>query len=297
MKNLLVLGGFAALTTIALNITAQNQTLPSADAAGKPFLVFDNLGYAGKPDLSTNGLIPSCVIYYHGDWKKAVGAGKLPDEKSFKEAIRSRSAGKPGPVVIDIEFVYLSQTHGTTEAEAKQHFKLFITLAKWAHEAAPGHLVGFYGHGLFPEEPGTEYSAETRQLIAAVDAFFPSMYVHGNQTAAQWRAKLQTLLAQAHELAPGKPVYPYVWPQYHEGGPKALEFVDAGYMKFQLETARDSGASGVVVWGTGKFKWKDAPWLQALMQFVAEKPQCRSDVKWQPAKPEKYGQPAASNLE
>jgi hypothetical protein len=297
VKKLPVFWWFAALAAITSNIAAQDRVPPSAGAAGKPFLVFDNMGYVGKPDLSTNGLIPSCVIYYHGDWKKAVTAGRLPDEKSFKEAIRSRSAGKPGPVVIDIEYVYLSQTHGTTDDEVKQHFKLFITLAKWAHEAAPGHLVGFYGHGLFPEEPGTEYSAETRQLIAAVDAFFPSMYIHGNQTAAQWRAKLQTLLAQAHELAPGKPVYPYVCPQYHEGGPKALEFVDPGYMKFQLETARDSGASGVVFWASGKFRWEDAPWLHALLQFVAENPQCRSDVELQTVKPGKAGPSAAYETE
>ncbi len=289
------LPAIACLVSLAVfgRVVVQTGTQPTPRPAPRPFVVFDNMAYANKPDLSTSGLIASCVIYYRGEWKTAVAAGQLPDEASFKAAVRSRSAGKPGPVVIDFEYVFLSKTRGTTDASVKAHFKLFITLAKWAHQAAPGHLVGFYGHGLFPEEPGREYAAETKALIAAVDAFFPSLYVHGNQTAAQWKQKLQSLVQQAHELAPGKPVYPYVWPQYHEGGPKALEFVDAGYMKFQLETARDCGADGVVFWSSNKPAWKDAPWLQALLQFVAGKPQCRSGVESRLAQPGPNGQPAA----
>ena len=103
MKKLLVLACLAA-STFAGKAAGQNTNSP-AKPDNSPFLVFDNMAYAGKPDLSTNGLIPSCVIYYRSDWKKAIAAGRLPDENSFKEAVRSRSAGKPGPVVIDIEYV------------------------------------------------------------------------------------------------------------------------------------------------------------------------------------------------
>ena len=86
--------------------------------------------------------------------------------------------------------------------------------------------------------------------------------------------KLQSLIAKAHQIAPGKPVYPYLWAQYHEGAPKALEFLDGDYMKFQLETARDCGADGVVMWSSSKPAWNDAPWSKALLKFVAGKPMC-----------------------
>ena len=211
--------------------------------------------------------------------------------------MEKRAAGRPGPVVIDIEYVYLSTTHGTTDAEVKLHFELFITLARWAREAAPGHAVGYYGHGLFPEEPGREYTAETARLTAAVDAFFPSLYVHGNETPKKWQEKMQFLIQKAHQLAPGKPVYPYLWPQYHEGGPRALEFVDADYMKLQLATARDAGAAGVVLWSGRKPDWKDAPWLQAMLKFVADKPMCRSQVKYDQSKAGPDGKPAAFEAE
>jgi len=281
VKKLHVLASVAWLAFISL-AAAQDAAQPASRLA-KPFVVYDNMFYKGKPDLTDLGLIPSCVIYDNKELKAAVAAGQLPDEMSFKKLVQERSVGRPGPVVIDIEYVYLSRTRGTTDAAVKQHFELFITLAKWAHEAAPGHLVGFYGHGLFPEEPGKEYAAETKELIAAVDAFFPSMYVHGKQTASQWQEKLQFLTRQAHEIAPGKPVYPYVWPQYHEGGPKALEFVDGDYMKFQLETAQAAGVDGVVFWSGGKPAWTTAgnntPWLQALQKFMAGKPVCATNVQ------------------
>jgi hypothetical protein len=156
---------------------------------------------------------------------------------------------------------------------------LFITLARWAHEAAPGHLVGYYGHGLFPEEPGKEYAAETQELLAAVDAFFPSLYSHGNQSPAQWKAKLQLLVQQARRLAPDKPIYPYVWAQYHEGGPKALEFLDADDMKFQLETAQAGGVNGVVFWSSRQPAWADRPWAKAMLDFAATHPRCETGVK------------------
>ena len=292
MKKLLTFACLASLVSVG-TVTAQTGARLSAPPAGTPFIVFDNMAYAGKPDLSTNGLVPSCVIYNHGDMKTAIAAGQLPDEAAFKQLVQSRAAGRPGPVVIDIEYVFLSKRGGTTDAEVKQHFKLFITLAKWAHEAAPGHLVGYYGHGLFPEEPGKEYAAEKAQLLAAVDAFFPSMYSFGNQTPEKWQEKLKFLLAQARELAPGKPVYPYVWAQYHEGSPKALEFLDGDRMKWELETAHNFGADGVVFWSGAKPAWKDGPWLQAMLKFVAEKPRCRSDVKLKPAKLGKDGRPGA----
>jgi len=273
-------------------VVAQTGTGKVAVPAGKPFMVFDNLSYANKPDLSGAGLIPSTVIYKRGEMKSAIAAGRLPDEAQFKETVKKRAAGRPGPIVIDIERLYLSQTHGATDAEVRFRFKLFITLVQWTHEAAPGHLVGYYGHGLFPEEPGKEYAAETRDLIAAVDAFFPSMYVHGSQTRAQWTEKMQYLMQQAREIAPGKPVYPYLWPQYHEGGPKALEFVDGNYWKYQLETVHNFGADGVILW-SGTQAWKDAPWWQVTLRFVAAKPVCVRNVKFTQPKPGKNGQPPA----
>lgn len=247
--------------------------LPAGMAASPPFSVFDNMYYAHKPDLSAAGWVPSSVIYTAGELKTAIAEHRLPDEAAFKAMVRAKSAGRPGPIVIDIEYVFLSRRAKTTDAEVHDHFKLFITLARWAKEAVPGHLVGYYGHGLFPEEPGKDYAAETQQLCDAVDAFFPSMYTFGNRTEAEWADKLHALMAQAQRIAPGKPVYPYVWPQYHEGAAKALEYLPGEQMRFELDTARAAGAAGVVYWSSSRAVWGDRPWLHVTEDFMATHPQ------------------------
>jgi len=256
-----------------------------AEPSGRPFLVFDNMHYRGKPDLTSQGFIPSSVIYEQKAWKEMIAAGQMPNEAEFKALVRTNCTNRPGPVVIDIEYVYLSQRKDTTDDQVRFHFKLFTTLAHWAHEAAPGHLVGYYGHGLFPEEPGREYAAETRELLKSLDAFFPSLYVHGTQTPEQWRQKLELLLQQARQIAPEKPVYPYVWGQYHEGGPHALEFVSAEYEQFQLDNCMKYGADGLVYWSGGRPPWtpemEAAPWFQTVVRFLAAKPQAKGAVKFE----------------
>ena len=64
----------------------------------------------------------------------------------------------------------------------KKRVRVFVTMANWAKEAAPGRLVGYWGEGgrrLFPEDPG-ENMKEVKPLAKAVTAFFPNFYHPGN---------------------------------------------------------------------------------------------------------------------
>src|SRR5215469_6669742 len=110
-----------------------------AALAAAPFSVFDNMYYAHKPDLSAAGFTASSVIYTAGELKAAIAEHRMPDEAAYKAMVRAKSAGRPGPIVIDIEYVFLSRRAKTTDAEVREHFKLFITLARWTKEAVPGH--------------------------------------------------------------------------------------------------------------------------------------------------------------
>jgi hypothetical protein len=268
MKKLipLALAVFALARWVGVSASGAEQK-PRSTARLRTFTVYDNLGYGGKPDTTPLGLL-NCNIIYQGRiiWKDGNRTNLVPDEAAFKALVRDK-ARKPGPIVIDIEGVPLS---GERKQVAK-HLRLFLDLVKWAHEAVPGCVVGYYGHGLFPEKPGKEYAAEAKQLAAAVDAFFPSMYTF-NDSRDAWTKKLESLVEEAHRIAPGKPVYPYVWPQYHEGTPKALQFISGDYWSFQLNTARECGADGVVFWSSSKVRWPDnAEWWQATLRFMAEK--------------------------
>jgi len=285
MCSSLIRAGRGLRVWLAVGLFAGAAAALRAEPAGKSFLVFDNMHYKGMPDLTPLGFIPNAVIYEQKKtWIPLIQAHQMLDETMFKNLVRSNIVGRPGPVVIDIEYSYLSRNKTTTDADVRFNFKLFITLAHWAHEAAPGHLVGYYGHGLFPEEPGKEYAAETREFLKSIDAFFPSMYVHGTQTPEQWRQKLELLLQQARQIAPEKPVYPYLWGQYHEGGPHALEFVSGEYEKFQLENCVKYGCDGVVYWSGGKPPWtpatRELPWFKTVTDFLAAKPRCTGAAQW-----------------
>jgi len=254
------------VATVLCLIAGESRAKPQAEHAVAPrkFVVFDNIGYAGKPHTRAAGLINCNIIYDSRTiWKDQ--ANRIPDEAAFKKAVIKRAC-KPGPIVIDIEGVKLSGNR----KEVEEHFRLFMNLVKWVHEAAPGRTVGYYGHGLFPERAGKEFASEAKRLAEAVDAFFPSMYTFKDDRVA-WKNKVDDLIQRAHELTPGKPVYPYIWPQYHRGASKQLQFIDGAYWKFQLDTVRKCGARGVVIWSSESPGWNaKAEWWQATLKFISK---------------------------
>ncbi|MCE9553736.1 MAG: hypothetical protein K8T91_10245 [Planctomycetes bacterium] len=227
----------------------QKPKTPAAVAKPKEFKILDNMKYKGQPDLTQAGLIHCNIIYQEAIWKNRK-VDQMPDKEAYLEVVR-RHVKAPGFVVLDIE--------------NSSNYKHFATLVRWTKEAAPGSLVGMYGHG-----------TETQELAKAVDAFFPSMYTF-DDNREQWKRKMQRAVNQSRGMAPGKPVYPYLWPQYHKGAAREWQFIGGDYWMFQLRTARECGANGVVLWGNSTLKgvaqpaWRpNAPWWQSTVKFAAE---------------------------
>jgi len=240
----------AAMALLGMALGAAPKPKPAAGEKPREFKVFNNMAYAGQPDLSKEGLIHSAIIYEGAIWKDRK-AGHMPEEQAYKDVVTKKNVAAGGVIVLDIE--------------DSKNYKNFVTLVKWTHEACPGSIVGFYAHG-----------TESKELAKAVDAFFPEAYTFSDNRAG-WKGTLEKAIKQAHAMAPGKPVYPYMWPQYHHGAPKSWQFVSGDYWKFQLDTARQCGANGVVLWGASELKgtkqpgWKEnAPWWQATLKFMAE---------------------------
>ena len=227
----------------------------------KPFPIYDNMFYKEKPDTTKAGLIPSNVIYENKIWPTHQQVGTLPDHQAFLALVRATNVN-PGPVVIDIESVSLRMSPQLASYNAQTLAKL----ADWAHEAAPGKIIGYYGTNTSSDIPQTNLDA-ARELAKHVDAFFPPMYTFDDDRG-RWEKRAQTSLAQARELDPKKPVYFYLWPQYHVGSARALRYVPGDYWKFQLETARHY-ADGVVIWGSSTYVWNpQSGWWDVTEQFA-----------------------------
>ena len=247
------------LLAFALAAARAHESLAAEEP--RSFTIYDNLFYRGKPNTARDGLVAANSLYENKIWPNEQTLGVLPNRNAFESLVRLHVAN-PGPLVIDIEKLPLK---GLPEI-ARRNLQTLATLADWAHQAAPGKVIGFYGTNTLSRVAPADLSY-ARELARHVDAFFPPTYTFDDDRAA-WEKRAQESAAEARELGPGKPVYFYLWPQYHDGTPKAFQYVDAAYWKFQLETARRY-SNGIVLWSPSRYDWNDATgWWGVTQQFA-----------------------------
>jgi hypothetical protein len=264
-------------TTIDASI-AQAQSLPKQ----KPFLVFDSTLYADKPDLSVYGIHPITMNYarqFGDNWDK--DQQRLPDKETVQRVAREAEA-KARHVVIDIE-------HWPLKGDSNQvqnSLSKYMTVLQWFKEAAPGLSVGYYGapplrdywRAISPptSKEWQSYSGDNdrlQPLAGAVDILFPSLYTFYADQGG-WVRYAYGNIAEARRYGNGKPVYVFLWPQYHDSN-RALAgtYLPADYWRLELETARQY-ADGVILWGgwgsnNRPAKWEDnAGWWKVTKEFM-----------------------------
>ena len=225
------------------------------------FPIYDNMYYKGKPNTAHAGLISSNILYENKIWPNKQDVGILPNRGSYQALVR-KFISNPGPLVIDIESLPLK---GSPET-ARKNMETLAKLADWAREAAPGRVIGYYGTNTLSKVAPANL-ALARELATHVDAFFPPVYTFDDDTSA-YEKRAQEAAAEAHSLDPHKPIYFYLWPQYHDGTPKAFEYVDSTYWYFQLQTAHRL-ANGAVLWSPSRYDWNDQTgWWAATVEYV-----------------------------
>jgi hypothetical protein len=183
--------------------------------------------------------------------------GIMPDEQRFKAAVKA-NVKNPGPLVLDFEHINLSRD---AEVSAK-HLQMLQTLARWAHEVAPGRKIGYYG---FPGAIDHADPQRARQLAASVDLFFPSLYTVDDDRD-RWRRRMDNMVAAARKLDPSKPVLAFIWPQYHDATPRSAQFVPADYWRFQLDQLQRA-ADGAVIWSK-RVDGGDRDWVPVTRSFL-----------------------------
>jgi len=277
-----MVGSFAvALATwiMFLGWTGAAQSLPSP----KPFVVFDATLYSNKPDFSAHGIQPITIAYagkFGPDWYK--NADRLPDLQAV-QAVAREAQQKGHLVVLDIEHWPLK---GSPDL-VRNSLTKYMTVLEQFREASPGVAVGYYGTTPSPDywraikdtssqerRSWMEENDQARSLAAAVDVLFPSLYTFYPDQAG-WKKYAIAQIEEARRYGKGKPVYVFLWPQYHEsnlilGG----RYLPADYWLLELETARKY-ADGIVIWGgwgndNRPAKWDDsAPWWNKTKEFMS----------------------------
>lgn len=240
--------------------TNPGAALPSTDThgIGPGFKVFDALLYQGKPDLSADGINSIKLIYGSAIWPRGASTDILPPEAHVRALARTMPADQI--VVLDIEHWDLTD----------QHVDWLIQILTWFREEKPGIKIGYYS--LLPErnyvaavlgENHDKYkawhernqSAPALRLAFHVDCIFPSLYTFYEDQAG-WVTYARANIAEARIY--GKPVYAFIWPQYHTSGAKPAELrgtpISAAFWQKQMLTA-GTNADGVVLWGGYRTPW------------------------------------------
>jgi len=250
--------------------------LPGLSSAAPGFLVFDALLYRGKGNLGRYGIQPLPTLY--DLWRPdsphdaidpaAMGAAlkALPDSTSL--------------YFIDIEYWPFLKVGS---AERDSSISKLLKVARIARSARPGARFGFYNVPpvgtywpvLLPQTPEhQEWLRANRALdvvATAVDALFPSLYTFYDDPRS-WMTVAAGIVAEARRYS--KPIYPFLWPQFHEGGDPALAGteVPAEFWAAQLRFCRQH-ADGVVLWGGYQQPWDDrATWWKTTLSTLKLRP-------------------------
>lgn len=252
-------------------------------AANAAFRVFNGMSFAGQPDLSRYGFEPIHIID-RGVWRNEDDHRGPPDPQLVRQVL-GRLPDDGGPVVIDFEDIDPAGSNAQTTAIAVRRL---VEVEDAFRTAAPGRRFGFYstlpGRDYWRAIRGAgtaEYRAwqtENNRLAALerhTDLLFPSLYTFYANPAG-WQAYARAQICEARRLS-SKPVYVFLWFEYHPSAREAGQFLPARFWRLQLETARRY-ADGVVIWGgynlqaRGPRTWDaNAPWWRETLAFMARR--------------------------
>lgn len=268
-----VLSAVAVCLSLLCNEVAAERGSKTTD-----FVVFDALLFQSKPDLSRFGIKPLHVIYESDLWTNGDNRNEFPRIDRLSAAV-TRAAARTDIVVIDIEHWPYRKSMGNVDDGLRKYevllgqCKNFQPSARFGIYSLPP--VRDYWQAIKSPE-SAEYKAwqaendRLSDLVSATDVLFPSLYTFYTDRAG-WVKVAEATLKEARRVGQGKPIYAFIYPQYHESN-KSLGGtpVDGQYWRLQLETLRKH-ADGVVIWGGWQTQWdENAAWWIETKAFLKE---------------------------
>ena len=112
-------------------------------------------------------------------------------------------------------------------------------------------------------------NTQVQSIADAVDVLYPSLYTLYADEQRWSDYAIQNIL-EARRLAKGKPIFPMLWPEYHQfADRKAGQYIDSEFWLQQLTTVYRM-CEGVVIWkvADGQIWNAQLPWIQATREFM-----------------------------
>lgn len=245
-----------------------------------PFRLFEHLSFTdGPPDFRSFGFERLTIADPH-----VLGSG-VPDAGQVQQALALPRSNEY--LNVDIEAWPLT---GPDQASSLAKYQKTLSAFR---KADPSVKLGLYSvlpvrdywraigvHGTVGLNDWKQQNTNiASSLLPHVDALFPSLYTFYDDKAG-WVAYAQANLVEARRISQGKPVYCFLWPQFHKslsGRNTTRPFLPGDFWYAELDTCRKL-ADGIVIWGTmrggpsyGPEKWDEkAEWWQATLKFLSE---------------------------
>ncbi len=251
-------------------------------AQSKSFNLYNQVRYSGSPTSLLPYLLP---IKIANESQLLNASDSTPNEAAIENFAAQVPPGEL--VTLDLEtWPYYPAAQLTSTIN---RFLTSISYFKSVNTTSP---IGFYGvpprqayqwSSIDPvNNPGGYYnwkliSDSLARVAKNVDNFQPSFYSYDADTTS-WRKMVDTTIAAIKRYSTTKPIYAYIWPQYHQGtGALQLQFIDTAIWKYELRTLYDR-ADGVIIWTSNKdpnnntIYWDpNMLWWQATKAFMVEK--------------------------
>jgi hypothetical protein len=246
------------------------------------FILFDSIGQQNKPDLwSENGYPLIRTIPARWLWPKSAESMESPD-LSHVELFAKSLHPSLNLLCLDIEHWDLKTQ---SETELNRYTNYLISIINTIKRVRPDIKVGYYGilpirdyHTPVRANPVQVANWHTLNnrlspLADVVDIIFPSLYTF-YANSRDWKIYAKANIEEAKKY--GKPVIPFLWPQYHVSNNfRGLTFINGEYWKTQLETVYQN-ADGVIIWTPWgqqlQTKWNEnAEWWIATKTFGKNK--------------------------
>ncbi len=274
-----------AVTTILMVLGFVAVAQPSVAAC---FRIMDATLYSGKPDLSHYGIQHATLVEPQRWWTYA----KVDASGRHDVTVRNAKdlSGNHGPSIIDPLIIDLEIPGVGSDPSSDQNVQPYLDVVSAMREGGYDRPLAFYG--TLPirdywrsQKAGTpvyrEWQAQNdriSKIVPLVSALFPSLYTfYDNQDG--WVRYAEGNVAESKRIGQGRPVYPFLWPQYHDSaGRLAYQYLPRDYWLRELRTMARV-ADGLVIWGGWDTPnrraepWDDsAQWWQATLEFIKSQP-------------------------
>lgn len=242
------------------------------------FSVFNAMVYGDMPNLIRDGLSRIQAVYHVHLWPAGMAMDQphIPTIKAYAAKLKTDF-----PVVINVEHWEIEND----DEQSSKNIQKLIDVIDAMKEVNPDLQIGYYRllpmrnywASLQPRD-STQYKAwqqvndRLKVLGKKVDFIAPSLYTFYEDTVG-WEKYARESIREAKQY--GKPIYPYIWPQYHHGGTykdNSRPFLPSDVFRNQLEFLKDR-VDGTIIWGgwdkNGRMDWNDdIAWYEETKKFM-----------------------------